>query len=315
MTSGRSAISRAALAKASALAPLAAVVAREPSSQLKAQHTPSINTPVTNRGLSSRGLFDSLDRDRPERRKASDSRGPFKRASRDGRRAWSRMHVVPDWTSSKPTCASVWRGIADVSIARDSSMPGCVRSGAQRVIAASAGAVLVAALAACSPNTDASPTTSTSASISSSSSASAGVILDLPEIAGEHSKAGAREFARFVLELTDRGYVRADAAQLKSISAADCKGCQGLVERIQQLKEAGEHTREQSVWVTKTAWVEKVGNRHIVDVAISSHDADIVDAAGVKRSVQKGEGDLAFRLALEWRGKGWIVRNFDLLTS
>lgn len=197
-----------------------------------------------------------------------------------------------------------------------SLLSGRVGLRAHRVIAICVAVAAALALAACSPKTDPSPSTSTSPSESASSppssaSASSDAILDMPELAGEHSESGAKAFARFAVELVDEGYVTAESSQFRSISDAKCRGCRILISQIQRFKNAGEHARERSLWVVRTVWAGSRGARSAVDVVGTSYEVDVMDSRGQKAYVQDGDGKVMFRLILVWRDAAWRILQYD----
>lgn len=182
-------------------------------------------------------------------------------------------------------------------------------------------AALWVLLAACTdggatePGSTSTPSATASASGSPSASASAVAPPVMPEVAKEHTEAGAVAFVQHFWDVVNYAQATLDVRPLERLITEGCDGCRGGIEALREVKERG------GVVVGGT---NRTGDFGVKQLAADStlvfevtftvtNDPETIDYPPPAQDVTRGGASVRDRFILFQRNDGWRVGTFEVL--
>lgn len=166
-------------------------------------------------------------------------------------------------------------------------------------------ACLVAMLAACSSEGDASPTLPPAPSASPTPAPA----LPVPPEATPETPQGAAAFARYYLDLLNRAFAAGDATAVRAVTTDECEGCQNLISAIERGDDPGEIATggEYQVVFAEAPPVEN--GDVVVELRYALTEVEVRKADGSVETIPAKSGvDAQMRLLR--RDGGWVVQGF-----
>ncbi|MEX0427749.1 DUF6318 family protein [Nocardioides sp. DS6] len=155
-----------------------------------------------------------------------------------------------------------------------------------------------------------------SPSVVSSSAAPADDLAppEMPEAAKRHTVAGAKAFARYVVETTNYATLMLDPAPLRQISSQHCDGCQSAIEIIA-------NDRKKNATVTGGDWTVtsirvvplQAGKFRPMQVTIFGHTTREVITYPSGRQATYEAADVRDRLLMSDGSGGWSLMSWEVL--
>lgn len=158
--------------------------------------------------------------------------------------------------------------------------------------------------ASASPSVSGSP--SGSASSTGTTKPSPSVSVSVPTAARANTEAGAIAFARWAVEQADAGYVSVDSAPFRALSEPACKGCQGIVDGIEDLKVSGYHQKGRALKVENAIAASIGKDSTVVDLLITQVAVPFVHSTGREAGGPKAE-KYRMRVTGQWVGDSWRI--------
>jgi hypothetical protein len=161
-----------------------------------------------------------------------------------------------------------------------------------------------AALAGCSAEADPEPLPSAAAPSPTP------VALPVPPEATPETAQGAAAFARYYLELVNRGFASVDAAAVRSVSDPGCGTCSDLIRAIEERPPAGERFEGGDYDVIFAESPPVQNGDVIVDIRYRIGELRVYGPDGKLLRSTPTQAPTDAQMRLNRRGNSWMVRGF-----
>ncbi|MBM9462826.1 hypothetical protein JL108_05145 [Aeromicrobium sp. YIM 150415] len=133
----------------------------------------------------------------------------------------------------------------------------------------------------------------------------------MPELAGDDSPAGAEAFARHYIEVLNYASSTGDTDLLRSLSSADCSGCQKYVDLYRSTYDDGGYFRESKFVIDATTidYEEGYSKQYVTLQTTLTEGQHRTSADSAPRTTSATKDTISFELSYH---QDWVVTQFGL---
>ena len=130
----------------------------------------------------------------------------------------------------------------------------------------------------------------------------------MPAAARQHTKDGAKAFAKYFTEQMGQAFQTGDSTRLRQLYARSCSPCEDNADQVDRLRTKGQHAVGTNMVVYLVEHMkESRPSEHVIDVLVQDGPYRIVSNSQGRTIESYPKSKINLRHHLVWRESRWVV--------